>query len=30
MEGVRAALLDAAAGEELWAEAFSSVIHVLN
>jgi len=30
MERVRAALLDAGAEEELWAEAFSSVIHVLN
>ena len=30
MERVRAALLDAGAEEELWAEALSSVIHVLN
>jgi len=30
MERVRAALLDADAEEELWAEALSSVIHVLN
>jgi len=30
MERVRAALLDAVAEEELWAEAFSSVVHVLN
>ena len=30
MERVRAALLDAGAEEELWAEAFSSVIHVLH
>jgi len=30
MERVRAALLDAGAEEELWAEALSSVIHLLN
>jgi len=30
MERVRAALLDAGAEEKLWAEALSSVIHVLN
>jgi len=30
MERVRAALLDAGAQEELWAEALASVVHVLN
>ena len=30
MERVRAALMDAGAEEELWAGAFSLVIHVLN
>ena len=30
MERVRAALLDAGAEEELWAEALASVVHVLN
>jgi len=30
MELVRAALLDARAEEELWAEALASVVHVLN
>jgi len=29
MERVRAALLDAGAEEELWAEALASVVHVL-
>jgi len=30
MERVRAALLDAAAEDDLWAEALASVFHVLN
>jgi len=30
MKRVRAALLDAGAEEELWAEALATVVHVLN